>query len=84
MLRVKTTNSPVLRGDTRVLFQTAASDVPRHYERCPFYFWFHTGFVRDGQLKLTREELDNPHKRKTWFCFRESLAVELSFEYVQQ
>lgn len=84
VLRVKTTNSPVLAGDTRVLFQTAAGDVPRHYERCPFYFWFHTGFVRDGQLKLTREQLDNPHKPKTWFCFRESLAVELSFEYVQQ
>merc|ERR1719237_1078439 len=49
-------------------------------EKCPFYFWFHTAFVKDNVLVLTREELDNPHKSKTWDVFRESLKVELRFE----
>ena len=84
VLTVKTVNSPVLAGDTKVLFQTNASDVPRNYEKCPFYFWFHTAFVKENKLTLTREELDNPHKPKTWFCFRESLSVELIFEPLQQ
>ena len=84
MLTVKTVNSPVLRGDVRVLFQTNDRDVPKNYEKCPFYFWFHTGFIENGKLLLERGELDNPHKPKTWFCFRESLSVELQFEYVEQ
>ena len=45
--------------------------MPKNYEKCPFYFWFHTGFVEEGKLVLGREELDNPHKSKTWHCFRE-------------
>jgi len=83
-LSVQTINCPVIRGDTRVLFQTSSRQVPKNYEKCPFYFWFHTGFVKDGKLVLQREELDNPHKSKTWHCFRENLTVELRFEYVQE
>jgi len=79
-LKVKLTNCPTLQGDIRILFQTSSTDVPKNYEKCPFYFWFHTGFVRERRLELTREELDNPHKNKTWHCFRESLAVKLLFE----
>jgi len=58
--------------------------VPKHYEKCPFYFWFHTWFVKDGRLLLKREDLDNPHKSKTWHCFRECFSVELSFEDSQR
>ena len=83
-LSVQMINCPVIRGDTRVLFQTSSRQVPKNYEKCPFYFWFHTGFVKDGKLVIKREELDNPHKSKTWHCFRENLAVELRFEYVQE
>ena len=73
--------------------------MPKNYEKCPFYFWFHTAFVKDNVLvltrcvyiivdiiiviltvNLTREELDNPHKSKTWDVFRESLKVELRLE----
>lgn len=79
-LVVKIINSPLLRGDTRVLFQTSTTTVPKHYENCPFYFWFHTGFVLDDELLLKREELDNPHKSKTWEWFRESFTVKLKFE----
>ena len=28
--------------------------VPKNYENCPFYFWFHTAFVKDNSLILTR------------------------------
>jgi len=84
LLTITTVNSPVLKGDVRILFQTSASDVPKNYEKCPFYFWFHTGFIKDGKLLLTRDQLDNPHKSKTWFCFKESLTVELSFKYLQE
>ena len=79
-LVVKILNSPVVRGDVRVLFQSSSPTVPKHYEKCPFYFWFHTGFIEDGELVLRREELDNPHKAKTWHCFRESFSVRLKFE----
>jgi PTEN phosphatase family protein len=81
ILRVRLENCPRLDGDTRLLFQTTSHSVPKHYEKCPFYFWFHTGFVPDGgELVLQREELDNPHKSKTWHCFRESFSVKLIFE----
>jgi len=83
-LVVQLVNCPVLRGDTRVLFQTSSHGVPKNYEKCPFYFWFHTGFVQEGKLVLDREELDNPHKSKTWHCFRESLKVELRFEICKE
>ena len=83
-LSVQLINCPVIRGDTRVLFQTSSRQVPKNYEKCPFYFWFHTGFITEGKLILKREELDNPHKSKTWHCFRENLAVEMRFEYVQE
>ena len=81
ILRVRLDNCPRLCGDTRVLFQTTARNVPKHYEKCPFYFWFHTGFVAaSGELLLQREELDNPHKSKTWHCFRDNFSVKLVFD----
>ena len=30
-------------------------------------------------LLLTRNELDNPHKKKTWKTFRFNFSVELNF-----
>jgi PTEN phosphatase family protein len=80
ILRVSLDNCPLLEGDTRLLFQTTARNVPKHYEKCPFYFWFHTGFVEGDELLLRRDDLDNPHKSKTWHCFRESFSVKLIFE----
>ena len=79
-LKVTIFNCPTLTGDIKVLFQTSSTVVPKNYEKCPFYFWFNTGFVTDKQLELTRDELDNPHKNKTWHCFRESFSVKLVFE----
>jgi len=84
LLTIQIVNCPVIRGDTRVLFQSSSQQVPKNYEKCPFYFWFHTAFVKDNSLILTREELDNPHKPKTWDVFRESLKVELRFDSVEE
>jgi len=35
-------------------------------------------------MMAIREELDNPHKSKTWEVFRESLKVELRFDSVEE
>eukprot|EP00095_Tigriopus_kingsejongensis_P001026 maker-scaffold587_size153100-snap-gene-0.23 protein:Tk01026 transcript:maker-scaffold587_size153100-snap-gene-0.23-mRNA-1 annotation:"phosphatidylinositol -trisphosphate 3-phosphatase tpte2-like isoform x1" len=85
---------PRLLGDSRIMFYSSSSRCPRGYERCAFYFWFHTFFVNlDGEiperhnvpqtaeqlqrrhLVLKREEIDNPHKEKTW-KWHESLLNE--------
>ena len=78
---------PALEGDVRILFQTSSRTVPKGYEKCPFYFWFNTSFLEEGEggaaspsLSLTREDLDNPHKQKTWHCFRQGFRVDVEFE----
>ena len=79
ILTIQLLNCPQLDGDIRVLFQTDNKVVPKSYENAPFYFWFNTAFV-GNRLFLTREELDNPHKPKTWHCFRENFTIELLFQ----
>jgi len=79
ILTIQLLNCPQLDGDIRVLFQTDNKVVPKSYENAPFYFWFNTAFV-GNRLFLTREELDNPHKPKTWHCFRENFTIELMFQ----
>ncbi|XP_066467516.1 phosphatidylinositol 3,4,5-trisphosphate 3-phosphatase TPTE2-like isoform X2 [Tiliqua scincoides] len=69
--------SPVVSNDVKVRFES--SYIPEGYDGCAFYFWFNTNFIEDNRLYLPREELDNPHKPKTWKIFREKFAVELNF-----
>ncbi|XP_041116190.1 phosphatidylinositol 3,4,5-trisphosphate 3-phosphatase TPTE2-like [Polyodon spathula] len=69
---------PVLCGDVKIIFESSAG-LPKGYEDCPFYFWFNTSFIENNRLYLSREELDNPHKPKTWGIYKEDFAVELSF-----
>ncbi len=81
VLTAQVVNCPALEGDVRVLFRTNSRIVPRGYENCPLYFWFNTSFVDpSGILELKREQLDNPHKPKTWHCFTETFKVTLKFE----
>ena len=40
------------------------NQVPKNYEKCPFYFWFHTAFLKDNSLILTRYA----DRHQTW-CF---------------
>lgn len=69
---------PVVCGDVKVMFESSAG-LPKGYEDCPFYFWFNTSFVENNRLYLSREELDNPHKSKTWDLYKEDFGVTLSF-----
>ena len=82
---VQPINCPSLEGDVRLLFYSNSRKVPKGYEKCAFYFWFNTNFLpseRKPSLRLTREQLDNPHKSATWNVYRERFAVELSFKEV--
>ncbi|KAL0583073.1 Phosphatidylinositol 3,4,5-trisphosphate 3-phosphatase TPTE2 [Plecturocebus cupreus] len=45
----------------------------------PFFFWFYTSFIQDNRLYLPRNELDNPHKEKTWKIYPPEFAVEIVF-----
>lgn len=80
LFKVVLINCPPLDGDIRVLFQTYNPSVPKGYEKCPFYFWFNTALLENEKLCLKREDLDNPHKSKTWHCFRNNFEVEVHFE----
>ncbi|XP_074843256.1 phosphatidylinositol 3,4,5-trisphosphate 3-phosphatase TPTE2-like isoform X2 [Carettochelys insculpta] len=71
-------NCPVISGDVKVRFESQ-TDLPKGYDDCPFFFWFNTSFIENNRLHLPRNELDNPHKPKTWKIYREKFAVELNF-----
>uniref|UniRef100_A0A667X4Q1 Transmembrane phosphatase with tensin homology n=1 Tax=Myripristis murdjan TaxID=586833 RepID=A0A667X4Q1_9TELE len=71
-------NGPVVQGDVKVMFESSAG-LPKGYEDCPFYFWFNTSFIQDNKLFLPREELDNPHKAKTWDIYKQDFGITMFF-----
>ncbi|KAM5146994.1 phosphatidylinositol 3,4,5-trisphosphate 3-phosphatase TPTE2-like [Callospermophilus lateralis] len=75
-------NSPVLYDDVKVQF--FSTDLPKYYDNCCFFFWFHTSFIKNNRLTLTRNQLDNPHKPKTWKIYRPDFAVEVYFDEATQ
>ncbi|KAH6936104.1 hypothetical protein HPB50_013378 [Hyalomma asiaticum] len=79
VLEVSPINFPVVKGDVKFKFSCQSPSVPRGYEDCPFYFWFHTSFIKDNKLLLPRDVLDNPHKEKTWKVYDIDFAIELIF-----
>ncbi|XP_036312976.1 phosphatidylinositol 3,4,5-trisphosphate 3-phosphatase TPTE2-like isoform X1 [Pipistrellus kuhlii] len=74
-------NCPLLYDDVKVKF-LSSSDLPKFYDNCPFLFWFHTSFIENNRLYLSRSELDNPHKPKAWKIYRPEFAVETYFDDV--
>ncbi|KAM4546148.1 putative tyrosine-protein phosphatase TPTE isoform 2-T2 [Odontesthes bonariensis] len=76
-------NGPVVEGDVKVMFESSAG-LPKGYEDVPFYFWFNTSFVTDNKLYLSREELDNPHKPKTWDLYKEDFGITVTFSEPEQ
>ncbi|XP_057563218.1 phosphatidylinositol 3,4,5-trisphosphate 3-phosphatase TPTE2-like [Hippopotamus amphibius kiboko] len=72
-------NCPLLYDEVKVKF-LSSSDLPRYYDNCSFFFWFHTSFIQNNRLYLSRSELDNPHKPKAWKIYRPEFAVEVYFD----
>lgn len=70
-------NFPVVKGDVKFRFHSSSMSVPKGYENCAFFFWFHTSFIDGDSLSLHRDVLDNPHKKKTWTSFGDDLIIEL-------
>ncbi|XP_027629897.1 phosphatidylinositol 3,4,5-trisphosphate 3-phosphatase TPTE2 [Tupaia chinensis] len=75
---IDVSNCPALYDDVKVKF--SSSYIPKNYDNCSFFFWFHTSFIQDNRLYLQRSELDNPHKSKTWKIYRPDFAVEVVFD----
>ncbi|CAF1254156.1 unnamed protein product [Rotaria magnacalcarata] len=71
---------PSLKGDVKIMFFSTNKKVPKNYDNCAFYFWFNTSFIENNSLLLKRDELDNPHKSKTWHIFQEKFSVLLLFD----
>uniref|UniRef100_A0A8C3Y0P0 Phosphatidylinositol-3,4,5-trisphosphate 3-phosphatase n=1 Tax=Catharus ustulatus TaxID=91951 RepID=A0A8C3Y0P0_CATUS len=69
---------PVISGDVKIRFE-CNSALPKGYDDCAFFFWFNTSFIENNRLYLPRNELDNPHKSKTWKIYSETFAVEVNF-----
>ncbi|XP_068920858.1 LOW QUALITY PROTEIN: phosphatidylinositol 3,4,5-trisphosphate 3-phosphatase TPTE2-like [Petaurus breviceps papuanus] len=74
-------NCPKIHDDVKVKFFSSSGHL-KIYEKCAFFFWFNTAFVEKNRLYLSRNELDNPHKQKTWNVYREDFAVEFLFETI--
>ncbi|XP_053419307.1 phosphatidylinositol 3,4,5-trisphosphate 3-phosphatase TPTE2-like [Nycticebus coucang] len=72
---------PPLSDDVKVQF-FSSSNLPKCYDNCAFFFWFHTSFIKKNRLYLPREQLDNPHKPRTWSVYQPNFAVEVYFEDV--
>ncbi|XP_052796776.1 phosphatidylinositol 3,4,5-trisphosphate 3-phosphatase TPTE2-like isoform X2 [Mya arenaria] len=75
-------NAPALVDDVKVRFFSTAK-FPKIYDHCAFFFWFHTTFIEKNKLRLTRDEIDNPHKPAGKKVFRETFAIEVDFEPVE-
>ncbi|XP_022430440.1 phosphatidylinositol 3,4,5-trisphosphate 3-phosphatase TPTE2-like isoform X5 [Delphinapterus leucas] len=78
---INLSNCPPLYDEVKVKF-LSSSDLPKYYDDCPFFFWFHTSFIQNNRLYLSRSELDNPHKPKAWKIYRPEFAVEVYFDDV--
>ncbi|XP_054983129.1 phosphatidylinositol 3,4,5-trisphosphate 3-phosphatase TPTE2-like [Sorex araneus] len=75
---IKLQSCPPLYDDVKVKFLTP--NIPTYYDNCAFFFWFHTSFIQNNRLYLSRNDLDNPHKPKTWKVYRPEFAVEVYFD----
>eukprot|EP00118_Oscarella_pearsei_P015459 m.139826 g.139826 ORF g.139826 m.139826 type:complete len:227 (+) comp38282_c0_seq1:918-1598(+) len=73
---------PLFSGDVAFKFHCKTKmKLKKLYGHCLFFFHFHTGFIgKQARLRLTREELDNPHKKKHQKVFHKPFAVEVFFD----
>eukprot|EP00092_Neocalanus_flemingeri_P009379 GFUD01010093.1.p1 GENE.GFUD01010093.1~~GFUD01010093.1.p1 ORF type:complete len:615 (+),score=137.39 GFUD01010093.1:290-2134(+) len=79
-LEVKFKQPVITDKDTKFMFNCSSKGVPRGYDDCAFFCWLHTFFIKDMKEVMNREQLDNPHKEKTWGVWRDLFSVEILFE----
>ena len=79
-LEVKLTSPVIINKETKFMFHCSNKGVPRGYDDCAFFCWLHTYFIKDMRELMKREELDNPHKEKTWGVWRDSFSLEIQFD----
>ena len=84
LLSMTFTSPPRIVRDTKFMFFCHTKGVPVGYDDCAFFCWLHTYFIKNDRELLTREQLDNPHKEKTWAVWRENFSVEIIFNKVLQ
>jgi PTEN phosphatase family protein len=70
----------VLTDDVKFKFYCSNKSVPTGSDKCQFYFWLHTSFVRENRLFLKRSEIDNMQKSRVRRSYPPTLSVELLFE----
>ncbi|ELW61923.1 28S ribosomal protein S31, mitochondrial [Tupaia chinensis] len=46
---IDVSNCPALYDDVKVKF--SSSYIPKNYDNCSFFFWFHTSFIQDNRTK---------------------------------
>merc|ERR1712212_1071603 len=68
------------KKDVKFMFTCSTKGVPVGYDNCAFFFWLNTFFIKDNRELMKRDQLDNPHKEKTWRVWRENLSVEVVFQ----
>ncbi|XP_062576064.1 phosphatidylinositol 3,4,5-trisphosphate 3-phosphatase TPTE2-like [Saccostrea cucullata] len=71
---------PPLSEDVKCRFISTSRNIPKVYDNCAFYFWFHTAFIEKNRLYIPRDEIDNPHKKRAQKAFRESFSVTVNFK----
>ncbi|XP_048746158.2 phosphatidylinositol 3,4,5-trisphosphate 3-phosphatase TPTE2-like isoform X4 [Ostrea edulis] len=71
---------PALVEDVKCRFISTSKNIPKVYDKCAFYFWFHTAFIEKNRLYLTRDEVDNPHKKRAQKVFKESFSITVTFK----
>jgi len=79
-LEVTLVKPPLVNKDVKFMFTCSTKGVPVGYDNCAFFFWLNTFFIKDNRELMKRDQLDNPHKEKTWRVWRENFSVEVVFQ----
>lgn len=66
-------------GDVKLRFHSTNGNIPKDYDFCAFFFWFHTSFVENKKISLHRNDIGNCHKRKYWKTYTDKFSVTVKF-----
>ncbi|PIK40906.1 putative phosphatidylinositol 3,4,5-trisphosphate 3-phosphatase TPTE2 [Apostichopus japonicus] len=75
-------NCPQLSGNIKIKFESNSKKVPKSYDKCAFFFWLHSSFFEGDRLRLTRDEIDNPHLPRNQHVYPPEFALEVHLSEV--